>query len=242
MNGVNLQILIGNLGKNAEIRNIDGNRSKATFSIATNKTYKNREGQNITNTYWHNVVVWDPRLVEIAQQHCTTGKQVLVEGESTTRSYQDRNGNTQYVREIKASRVLPIEHIEQEGSTSGNVNKSFVVGRLVEKPMLTTNEAGESTCTLVFKSKEGTLPVELTGPKADIAARYLEAGGLAHVHYEIVSAHPFKAVGLDLTLLGQRPAGQEEGRTYEKSTAREGKSGNTVETGKSSSDLDDLPF
>lgn len=238
MNGVNLQILIGNLGRNAEIRTIDGNRSKATFSIATNRSYQNREGQNIVNTYWHNVVVWDPKLVEMAQQHCTIGKQVLVEGESTTRSYEDRNGNTQYMREVKATRVVPIEQIEQEGS----MYRSFIVGRLLEKPVLDTNEAGEPRCTLVFKVKETTLPIELTGRKAEVAAKYLEAQSLAHLNYEIVSTNPFKAVGLDLTLLGQRPSSQEEDRTYPKSTTEEVKSGNAVDAHQSSNELDDLPF
>ena len=241
MNGVNLQILIGNLGRNAEIRSIDGSRSKANFSLATNKTYKNREGQSITNTYWHNVVVWDPKLVEVAEKYCTTGQQVFVEGESTTRSYQDRQGNTQYIREIKATRLIPIEYIDQEQGDFSSVTKAFIAGRLAEKPLLTTNDMGEASCTLVFKYKEDTLPIEMTGPKAEIAARYLDQGRVAHVHYEIVSIHPFKAVGLDLTLLGQRPNDQAESSPYqnrEKSTSV----GNVIAEDEGDSELDDLPF
>lgn len=243
MSAVNSQLLIGNLGKSADIRSIDGSRSKATFSLATNKTYKNREGQNITNTYWHNIVVWDPRLVDIAEQHCTTGRQVLVEGESTTRSYQDRNGNTNYIREVKANNIILIDQIEQQGSPFRNLSKSFIVGRLLEKPVLTTNERGESSCHLVFGIKEGTLSVELTGPKADIATRYLDEGRLAHVNYEIVSTSPFKAVGTDLTLLGQRPASQDNSASPERKETHTNASGNMVNAQPdNNSDLDDLPF
>ena len=240
MSSVNLQILIGNLGRNPEIRSIDGNRSKASFSLATNRTYKNREGQTVTNTYWHNVVVWDPNLIEIVKQHFTTGKQVLVEGESTTRSYQDRNGNTQYMREIKATRLIPIDQIEEVVGTSTSINKGFVIGPLAEKPLLHSNEIGEVNCTLLFKTKTGTLPIILSGPKAEIATKYLDAERVAHVNYEIVSTNPFKAVGLDLTLLGQRPSDQqEEGYAVPRQSE---KKGNVINNEPSDSELDDLPF
>ena len=249
MNGVNLQLLIGNLGRAAEIRHTEGGRSKATFSVATNKKYKNREGQEITNTYWHNIVVWDPALIELVQKYLTTGTQVAVEGESITRSYQDRNGEMKYIREIKATRIVPINRIEEGGSEIQSLGNAFIIGRLTEKPALTTNEKGESICTLSFKVKDGTLPVQLIGPRAEIASRYLDKDRLAHVAYEIVSVSPFKAIGTELTLLGSRPNTEHASAgtgTYNNTATPQHRpqpaAGNAMQKGESAGALDDLPF
>ncbi|MEM7361637.1 MAG: single-stranded DNA-binding protein [Bacteroidota bacterium] len=241
MNGVNVQILIGNLGKAADIRYMEGNRGKASFGVATNKSYTNREGQQITNTSWHNVVVWDPSLVDVAQKYCTKGRQVIVEGESTTRSYEDREGNTQYVREVKATKLLPIDQIAQEGK---GLHGNFIAGTLVEKPQLQRNDAGESTCQLLFKQEKGHFPVELTGRQAEVATQYLDANSVAYVKYEIVSTEPFKAQGTNLVLLGQPSSarGETKPNTSQAGTQAEPR-GNTIEPqGDSSNDLDDLPF
>jgi len=242
MSSVNLQILIGNLGRNAEIRYIDGDRGKATFSLATTKTYKNREGQSISNTQWHNVVAWDPSLVKLAEKHFTTGRQVFVIGESSTRSYQDRAGNTNYIREVKANKAIPVDHIDGEGSDSSSM-KSIVLGRLRNTPILTTNEAGESSCTLIFNLAEGTLPVELTGGKAEVAVKYLTENNLAYLSFDIVSTAPFKAIATELTLLGQRSNSREEGSNNESDHNGADKSeANPIKKESKSDDIDDLPF
>ena len=67
MSGVNKAILLGNLGKDPEIRRLDDGRAVANFSIATSETYKNKAGERVTNTEWHNVVLWSP-LAEIAEK------------------------------------------------------------------------------------------------------------------------------------------------------------------------------
>ena len=100
MAGINKAILIGNLGKDPEVRKLDNGRSVANFSLATSETYKNRQGEKVTNTEWHNVVLWSP-LAEIAERFLRKGNQVYIEGKIITRSYEDKEGNTRYVTEIE---------------------------------------------------------------------------------------------------------------------------------------------
>ena len=96
---VNKVILVGNLGKDPEVRHLDNNRAVANFSIATSENYKNKLGEKVTNTEWHNVVFWSP-LAEIAEKYLQKGKQVYIEGKMVTRSYEDKEGQTKYVTEV----------------------------------------------------------------------------------------------------------------------------------------------
>lgn len=97
--GVNKAILLGNLGKDPEVRHLDNGRAVANFSIATSESYKNRSGEKVTNTEWHNIVLWTP-LAEIAEKYLKKGNQVYIEGRITTRSYDDKDGNKKYITEI----------------------------------------------------------------------------------------------------------------------------------------------
>jgi single-strand DNA-binding protein len=99
MAGVNKVILIGNLGKEPEIRRLDTGRAVANFSLATSETYKNKNGEKVTSTEWHNIVLWTP-LAEIAEKYLHKGNQVYIEGKITTRSYDDKDGNKKYITEI----------------------------------------------------------------------------------------------------------------------------------------------
>jgi len=99
MAGVNKVILLGNLGKDPEVRHLESGRSVASFSIATSETYKNKNGEKVTNTEWHNVVLWTP-LAEIAEKYLKKGNQVYIEGKLTSRSYDDKEGNKKYITEV----------------------------------------------------------------------------------------------------------------------------------------------
>ena len=101
MAGVNKVILVGNLGKDPEIRHLDNGRARTTFPLATSETYKNRDGERVTNTEWHNIVLWSP-LAEIAEKYLEKGRQVYIEGKITNRSYDDKEGNTRYISEVVA--------------------------------------------------------------------------------------------------------------------------------------------
>ena len=99
MAGVNKAILLGNLGKDPEVRRLDDGRAVANFSIATSETYKNKAGERVTNTEWHNVVLWSP-LAEIAESYLKKGSQVYIEGKISNRSYEDKDGIKKYVSEV----------------------------------------------------------------------------------------------------------------------------------------------
>ena len=99
MAGVNKVILIGNLGKDPEVRHLETGRAVANFPLATSESYKNREGERVTHTEWHNIVLWTP-LAEIAEKYLNKGKQVYIEGRLTTRSYEDKDGNKKYMTEV----------------------------------------------------------------------------------------------------------------------------------------------
>jgi len=99
MAGVNKVILLGNLGKDPEVRHLESGRAVANFSIATSETYKNKQGEKVTNTEWHNVVLWTP-LAEIAEKYLKKGNQVYIEGKLTSRSYDDKDGVTRYITEV----------------------------------------------------------------------------------------------------------------------------------------------
>jgi single-strand DNA-binding protein len=91
--------LIGHLGKNPEIKIFESGRKKASFSIATNETYRNAKGEKVEETHWHNVIAWG-KLAEIAEKHFVKGKQLALEGKLVSRSYNDKDGSTKYISEI----------------------------------------------------------------------------------------------------------------------------------------------
>ncbi|MEM9738009.1 MAG: single-stranded DNA-binding protein [Bacteroidota bacterium] len=105
MAGVNKAILIGNLGRDPEIRHLEDGTVKASFSIATSKAYTDRTGEKITKTEWHNIVLWRG-LATIAERYLQKGKQVYIEGEITNRSYEDKSGNTRYISEIVGDKMV----------------------------------------------------------------------------------------------------------------------------------------
>lgn len=96
---VNKVILIGNVGKDPEIRHLDAGVTVANFPLATSETYTAKNGEKVTTTEWHNVVLWRG-LADVAEKYVTKGRQVYIEGRIRTRSYDDKDGNKKYVTEI----------------------------------------------------------------------------------------------------------------------------------------------
>jgi single-strand DNA-binding protein len=97
--------LIGNLGNNPEIITLDSGKKLAKFSIATNESYKNAQGEKVVDTQWHNVVAWN-KTAEIVEQYLEKGKEIAIEGKLTTRSYDDKEGNKRYVTEVVCNELL----------------------------------------------------------------------------------------------------------------------------------------
>lgn len=121
MAGVNKVILVGNLGKDPEVRHLDNGRAVANFSIATSETYKNKAGEKVTNTEWHNVVLWTP-LAEIAERFLKKGNQVYIEGKLTTRSWDDQEGNKRYTTEVVGREMTLLGSRDSNESNSGGMS------------------------------------------------------------------------------------------------------------------------
>ena len=122
MAGVNKVILVGNLGKDPEVRHLDNGRAVANFSLATSETYKNKAGERVTNTEWHNVVLWTP-LAEIAERFLKKGGQVYIEGKLTTRSWDDQEGNKRYTTEV-VGRELTLLGSKADNDNNGGMSNS----------------------------------------------------------------------------------------------------------------------
>ncbi len=101
MSGINKVILIGRLGKDPDIRTFETGAKRASFTLATSEFYKDKNGNRIENTEWHNIVCWR-NLAENAQQYLSKGKLIYLEGKLRTRSWEE-NGSKRYITEIEAS-------------------------------------------------------------------------------------------------------------------------------------------
>ena len=100
MSGINKVILIGHLGKDPEMRTLDGGVSVTSFPLATSETY-NKDGQKVEQTEWHNVVMWRG-LADVAVKFLQKGKLVYIEGKLRTRSFEDKEGIKKYTTEVVA--------------------------------------------------------------------------------------------------------------------------------------------
>jgi len=111
--GVNKVILIGNLGRDPELRYTQAGTAVCNMRLATNESYQNEEGETVQRTEWHTVVAWD-RLGEICDEHLQKGSQVYFEGKLQTREWEDQDGNTRYSTEVKARNVMFLGRGRQE--------------------------------------------------------------------------------------------------------------------------------
>jgi single-strand DNA-binding protein len=105
-NGVNKVILLGNLGKDPEVHNFENGVKKVTFSLATTETYKNKDGQRVSQTEWHNIVVWRG-LAETVEKYLKKGDTIYLEGKIKNRDY-EVNGVKKYITEILVDNMTMI--------------------------------------------------------------------------------------------------------------------------------------
>ncbi len=99
--------LIGNLGQDVELREFDNGRKKASFTIATNDFYTDKNGEKVEKTEWHNIGAWG-KLADILTDHIGKGDQVLIQGKLTHRKYEDNSGQVKYFTEIIANEFMKI--------------------------------------------------------------------------------------------------------------------------------------
>ena len=119
MSGINKVILIGNLGKDPEVRYLDNGVVVANLSLATTETYKNKEGNRISQTEWHDVVLWRG-LAEVAEKYLKKGASIYIEGKIKTSKWVDKEENTRYKTEIMADKMTMLNKSSSESSQSSN--------------------------------------------------------------------------------------------------------------------------
>lgn len=118
MAGVNKVILIGNLGKDPEVRSTTTGQRVANFSLATSRSWTGQDGQRQEKTEWHSIVVWG-KLAEICEKYLQKGKQVYIEGRIETRSWQDKEGQTKYKTEIICEQMTMLGRAGTGGERNG---------------------------------------------------------------------------------------------------------------------------
>jgi single-strand DNA-binding protein len=114
MGSLNKATLIGNLGKDPEVRAIPSGAKVANFSIATTESYTDKNGQKVDKTEWHNIVMWRG-LAEVAEKYLRKGSQVYIEGRIQTRSWDDQNGQKKYMTEIVADNMVMLGRPNSQG-------------------------------------------------------------------------------------------------------------------------------
>jgi single-strand DNA-binding protein len=122
---VNKVILIGNIGADPEVRYLDSNKVVANMRLATSEGYKDKEGNRVTQTEWHNLEMWDD-LAKIAEKYIRKGKEIYVEGKIKTDTWQDKEGNNRYTTKIRVTSLTLLR--------GGNENQSADHGKNQTNP------------------------------------------------------------------------------------------------------------
>lgn len=106
MNAIRNKVqLIGRVGQDPEILNLETGNKLAKFSIATNGGYTNAKGEKVETTDWHNIVAWG-KTAEIVEQYVNKGKEIAIDGKLTTRSWEDKEGHKRYITEVVCNELL----------------------------------------------------------------------------------------------------------------------------------------
>ena len=118
MGGINKVILVGNLGKDPELKYLEGNIARANFSVATSEFHKDKNGNKVEQTEWHNVVVWRS-MAESAEKLLKKGTQIYLEGKLQTRQWLDKDGHKRNITEIVGESFLILQRKETQTPSTG---------------------------------------------------------------------------------------------------------------------------
>ena len=118
---VNKVILVGNVGKDPETRYLDESTAITKFPLATSETYKNKAGERVSTTEWHNVVLWRG-LAQVAEKYVKKGTQIYIEGRIKTRSYDDADGNKKYITEIVGDQMQLLGRKPDDAGEQGGIS------------------------------------------------------------------------------------------------------------------------
>lgn len=124
MAGVNKVILVGNLGRDPELKYLEGNVARVNFSLATSDSYKDKNGNRVDQTEWHNIVMWRG-LAESAEKYLKKGTQVYIEGKLQTRQWTDKEGHKRSTTEIVAESYVILQRRDANTGHEGGNDTSF---------------------------------------------------------------------------------------------------------------------
>jgi len=146
MLSINRVILLGNLGKDPEVRHLDGGVTVVNFPLATSETFKDKNGQKTEHTEWHNIVLWKS-LAETAEKYLKKGSEAYIEGRIKTRSWEDKDGNKRYNTEIVAD-TLKLGRSPKD--SAAQASSSHTVTATATETPTTPPTAGNTTDDLPF--------------------------------------------------------------------------------------------
>jgi len=152
---VNKVILVGNVGKDPETRYLDESTAITKFPMATSETYKNRQGERVSTTEWHNVVLWRG-LAQVAEKYVKKGTQIYIEGRIKTRSYDDAEGNKKYITEIVGDQMQLLGRKPDEDGAQGSAGG--------QTPSTEQTSSTEQTPSTGQAPAEGQAPAQNQAP------------------------------------------------------------------------------
>lgn len=138
MRGVNHVFLIGNLGKDPEIQYIEGNIPVTKFPLATTETFKDKKGNTVPQTEWHNIVLWRG-LAELAAKYLHKGSLVHIEGSLRTRSWEDKDKNRRFMTEIIASNLVMLDKRNADHRIESDVPESITGHDIIDLNLTNTS-------------------------------------------------------------------------------------------------------
>lgn len=124
MPGINKVILIGNIGKDPEVRYLEGGIAVANFPVATTENFRDKLGNKQEQTEWHQIVLWR-KLAEVAEKYIRKGQQVYIEGKIRSRSWEDKDGNKRYTTEIFGDVLTILSKMNPDQNSSGGYQKPY---------------------------------------------------------------------------------------------------------------------
>jgi single-strand DNA-binding protein len=139
---MNKIILFGNVGKDAEVKHLESGKSIAKFSFATNKIYTNQAGEKVTETQWHNIVLWN-KLAELAEKYVKKGSSIIIEGEISYRSYENKDDQTVYITEIVGNALHFAGNKKEDESVKKSEIKDDIPEHIQEQQDVSANEIND---------------------------------------------------------------------------------------------------
>jgi len=156
---INKVILVGNVGRDPEVRYLDSGVAVAKFPLATSETYTNKSGDRVTNTEWHNIVIWR-KLAEVVEKYVRKGQQLYLEGKINNRSYEDKEGIKKYITEIVIDnlQMLGKKSDSERSQETNNMAEEAIPGSLNEGVAKPISDDTAATKDLSSSNEEDDLP------------------------------------------------------------------------------------